>query len=122
MIKVKRVYETPSKDDGLRVLVDRIWPRGLSKRSAHIDIWMREIAPSTKLRTWFGHDPERWKGFCSRYASELEANADAVKRLKTQSKTGTVTLLYGAKDTVHNNAIALRRFLRNGVHRSPPSA
>ncbi len=112
MIKVKRVYDIPSKSDGLRVLVDRIWPRGLSKKSAHIDIWMREIAPSAELRTWFGHDPEKWQGFCSRYIRELKANADAVKRLKRQSKTTTVTLLYGAKDAVHNNAVVLRRYLQ----------
>jgi uncharacterized protein YeaO (DUF488 family) len=110
-IKVKRIYEAPAKGDGLRVLVDRMWPRGMTKEAAAIDTWMRDIAPSTELRKWFGHDPEKWEQFCARYARELEAKADDVARLKAQSRTHVVTLLYGAKDTVHNNAVALKRYL-----------
>jgi uncharacterized protein YeaO (DUF488 family) len=110
-IKVKRIYEAPAKADGLRVLVDRMWPRGMTKEAAAIDTWMRDIAPSPELRKWFGHDPEKWEQFCARYARELEAKADDVARLKAQSRTHVVTLLYGAKDTVHNNAVALKRYL-----------
>jgi uncharacterized protein YeaO (DUF488 family) len=110
-IKVKRIYEAPAKSDGLRVLVDRIWPRGVSKKSAAVDTWMRDIAPSTELRKWFGHDPEKWEQFCARYARELDAKGDEVSRLKAEGRTRVVTLLYGAKDTAHNNAVALKRYL-----------
>jgi len=113
VIKLKRVYEDPSKQDGFRVLVDRIWPRGLSKEAAAVDLWMWDLAPSTELRKWFGHDPVKWKQFCVRYANELDAKADKVVLLKARSKGRTVTLLYAAKDTTHNNAIALKRYLES---------
>ena len=110
MIKLKRVYEDPNEQDGFRVLVDRLWPRGLSKKTAAIDVWMRDIAPSSELRKWFAHDPRRWEQFCARYANELYAKVDKVALLKAHSKAQTVTLLYGAKDTAHNNAVALKRY------------
>jgi uncharacterized protein YeaO (DUF488 family) len=113
MIKLKRVYEEPSEQDGFRVLVDRIWPRGLSKKTAAIDVWMWDIAPSTELRKWFGHDPGKWEQFCVRYANELDAKADKVALLKTRNKARTVTLLYGAKDAAHNNAVALKRYIES---------
>jgi uncharacterized protein YeaO (DUF488 family) len=108
---VKRIYEAPAKADGLRARVDRMWPRGMTKEAAAIDSWMRDIAPSTELRKWFGHDPQKWEQFCARYARELDAKADEIARLRAQSRTHLVTLLYGAKDTVHNNAVALKRYL-----------
>jgi uncharacterized protein YeaO (DUF488 family) len=111
MITVKRVYEDASKQDGLRVLVDRLWPRGLSKEDAAVDLWMREIAPSNELRKSFGHDPSRWEKFCARYARELDAKHDEIAFLKRQSKARAVTLLYGARDAAHNNAVALKRYL-----------
>lgn len=113
VIKVKRIYESPARHDGFRVFVDRIWPRGLSKKVAAIDVWIWDIAPSTALRKWFGHDPGKWEQFCIRYANELDAKADKVAFLKARSEVRTVTLLYGAKDTAHNNAIALKRYLES---------
>lgn len=110
-IKVKRVYDASTKQDGLRVLVDRVWPRGLTKQAAAVDLWLRDLAPSTELRKWFAHDPKKWGQFCARYASELDAKADMVAQLKAQSRTRRVTLLYAAKDTAHNNAVALKRYL-----------
>lgn len=113
-IKVKRIYEPPSRQDGLRVLVDRIWPRGLDKEAAAIDLWMREFAPSTELRKWFAHDPAKWPQFCGRYARELDSNPEAVSHLKAESRKRTVTLLFAAKDEAHNNAVALKRYLESG--------
>lgn len=111
MIKVKRVYEEPEKADGVRVLVDRVWPRGLSKEAAAVDYWLREIAPSAELRKWFGHDPAKWEAFYARYVSELAAGAKDVVFLRARAKKGTVTLVYAAKDEAHNNAVALKRYL-----------
>ncbi|MGH9158459.1 MAG: DUF488 domain-containing protein, partial [Vicinamibacteraceae bacterium] len=103
MLKTKRVYEAPSRSDGLRVLVDRIWPRGLSKDAARVDVWLRDLAPSTALRRWFGHDPVRWMAFKRRYEREITANRDATERLRELLAThATVTLLFGAADTEHN--------------------
>jgi uncharacterized protein YeaO (DUF488 family) len=107
-VQLKRVYDAPAKSDGRRVLVDRIWPRGLTKREAHVDEWLKEIAPSTKLRKWFAHDPARWKEFKKRYAAELDEQRDQVEYLARAAKQRTVTLLFGAKDTEHNNAVALK--------------
>ena len=107
-IKIKRVYEKPGKDDGKRILVDRLWPRGLTKEKASIDLWMKEIAPSTELRKWFGHDPDKWKEFGKRYSEELRKNEEQVSLLKEQLKKGTVTLLYGARDQEHNQALILK--------------
>lgn len=111
MIKVKRVYEPPDRRDGLRVLVDRLWPRGLSKDAAAVDRWMKRIAPSAALRKWFAHDPAKWEAFCARYTGELDRKPGEVAALRAWARTRTVTLVYGAKDTLHNNAVALKRYL-----------
>jgi uncharacterized protein YeaO (DUF488 family) len=111
MFRVKRVYEQPSPEDGLRVLVDRLWPRGLNKQKAGVDLWVKEIAPSHALRTWFGHDPARWKDFQVRYRQELQEHSDALALLKQKSKEGAVTLLFAARDEEHNNALALKSLL-----------
>ena len=111
MIQLKRVYEKPSKNDGWRVLVDRLWPRGLSKERAAVDLWLKDVAPSTELRKWFGHDPAKWKGFQSRYRKELKEKRDALKLLKQKSHKRTVTLLYGARDKEHNEALVLKSVL-----------
>jgi uncharacterized protein YeaO (DUF488 family) len=108
---LKRVYEPPSEADGTRILVDRLWPRGLSKDKAHVDLWLKEIAPSTELRRWFGHAPERWEEFQRRYRAELEANGDAVSELKAALGGGPATLVYGAKDEAHNDAVVLAAYL-----------
>jgi uncharacterized protein YeaO (DUF488 family) len=110
-LKLKRAYETASKADGTRVLVDRLWPRGVSKKAARIDLWLKDIAPSTELRKWFGHDPEKWSQFKKKYFRELDANADAVDQLRKLIRGGTVTLVYGAKDEEHNDAVALKEYL-----------
>ena len=112
-IKVKRAYDPPASSDGLRVLVDRLWPRGLSKERAAVDEWLREVAPSTDLRRWFAHDPARWAEFKRRYSAELEAPAalDTVARLRSLAAEGDITLLYAATDDLHNNAVALREYL-----------
>ncbi len=111
-IHTKRVYDEPAKQDGYRVLVDRMWPRGVAKESAGIDLWLKEIAPSTELRQWFGHRPERWAEFKKRYFRELsgEAASKALDELRA-IKGKTLTLVYAAKDTEHNNAIALLEYL-----------
>ena len=110
-IKIKRVYEQPDKEDGKRILVDRLWPRGLTKEKASVDLWLKEIAPSTELRKWFGHDPDKWKSFRGRYETEIRHNDDLVKVLKDKAKGGTVTLVYGARDQKHNEALVLKQFL-----------
>lgn len=101
----------PSRDDGKRILVDRLWPRGLTKEKASIDLWLKEIAPSTALRKWFDHDPDKWKEFQKRYRKELRDNKELVSLLKEKIKKGTVTLVYGAKDEKHNEAIVLKEWL-----------
>jgi uncharacterized protein YeaO (DUF488 family) len=111
-IKIKRVYEIPDKDDGKRILVDRLWPRGLTKEKASVDIWLKDIAPSTNLRKWFGHDPEKYEEFKSRYFNELLNNKEQVSLLKNEIKKGTVTLVYGAKDETHNEAQVLKDMLK----------
>ncbi|HWP85317.1 MAG TPA: DUF488 domain-containing protein [Terriglobia bacterium] len=110
-IRIRRVYEPPADDDGFRVLVDGLWPRGLSKERAGVDLWLREIAPSAGLRRWFGHDPKRWKEFVRRYRQELRENPEPVKRLRTMAREKAVTLLFAAKDEAHNNAVALQQYL-----------
>lgn len=113
MIKIKRIYEKPAKEDGWRVLVDRLWPRGMKKEAAHIDVWLKDIAPSDSLRKWFGHDPERWGEFQKRYRSELAKEKGLVAELKKMEKQhGTITLLFGAKDEEHNQAVALASLLQ----------
>ena len=110
-IRVKRAYVKPAKSDGFRVLVDRIWPRGISKKEAYIDEWMKEAAPSSELRKWFGHDPEKWKEFKKRYFQELDNGSAPLKQLREKAKTGRVTLVYAARDEDHNNAVALKEYL-----------
>jgi uncharacterized protein YeaO (DUF488 family) len=110
-IRLKRVYEPPSPEDGVRVLVDRLWPRGLRKADAAIDRWMKDIAPSTELRQWFGHDPERWQEFRRRYARELRQHATTIDELHELAQHKTVTLVFGARDEEHNDAVALREVL-----------
>ena len=112
-IKLKRAYELPEKSDGLRILVDRLWPRGVSKSSARIDDWLKEIAPGDALRKWFGHDPAKWTEFRKRYTGELAKRSQAVAQLKQLAGKGTVTLVYGAKDEQHNNAVALKEYLES---------
>ena len=107
-IKIKRVYESPDKEDGIRILVDRLWPRGLTKEKAAVDLWLKEIAPSTELRKWFSHDPAKWKEFQKRYRQEIKSNKEQVSILDEQIKKGVVTLVYGAKDEHHNEALVLK--------------
>ena len=112
-IKTKRVYEDYAAADGFRVLVDHIWPRGVKKEDAHVDLWLKEIAPSGDLRKWFGHDPEKWKEFRQKYFKELDRNPEAIARFRSETKVaGTVTLVYAARDQEHNNAVALKEYLQ----------
>lgn len=110
-IQVKRIYEEPKKSDGYRVLVDRLWPRGVKKNEAAIDLWLKEIAPSDALRKWFNHDPKKWPEFQKRYAKELAHKQELIDVIKKETKLKTVTLLFGAKETEYNNAVALRNFI-----------
>ena len=109
--KLKRVYEAPHKDDGIRILVDRLWPRGLTKKKAKVDLWLKEIAPSTELRKWFGHDPKKWRCFRARYRTELKHHVDQLQLLKNKAKEGTITLMFAAHDQEHNEALVLKDFL-----------
>jgi len=114
MIRAKRAYEPPAAEDGTRFLVDRIWPRGVKKEALDIEGWLKQVAPSDDLRRWFGHDPEKWDEFRERYFAELESKQEALDPLRDAAEQGTVTLVYGAKDTEHNNAVALKAFLEEG--------
>lgn len=122
MVRVKRVYETPSASDGRRILVDRLWPRGLSKQDAAVDEWMKEIAPSTDLRRWFAHDPGRWKEFQRRYRRDLREQGDLVDALVQVGSRGVVTLLFGARDPVHNDAMVLVSVVRARIARATRGA
>ncbi|MBS1754445.1 MAG: DUF488 domain-containing protein [Ferruginibacter sp.] len=110
-LKIKRVYEKPGKEDGTRILVDRLWPRGLTKEKAAVDVWLKEIAPSTELRKWFGHDPKKWKAFIKRYTHELKQHEEQVSVLKEYLGKGVVTMVYAAKDEDHNEALVLKDWL-----------
>ncbi len=110
-LQLKRAYDPPAKTDGVRILVDRLWPRGVSKASAKIDHWLKDIAPSTALRKWFGHDPAKWAEFKKRYRRELKANPQAVAELRKLIRKETATLVYAAKDEEHNHAVALQEYL-----------
>jgi len=112
MIAIKRAYEKVEAADGTRILVDRVWPRGVTKEALHADMWLKEVAPSTALRKWFGHDPDKWKEFQRKYNAELKDNVDAWKPILTASRNKHVTLLYGARDSEHNNAVALQAYLQ----------
>lgn len=108
---IRRVYDAPGNNEGLRILVDGMWPRGISKAGANIDEWLKDIAPSAGLRKWFAHDPDKWPEFLERYSRELDANPEPVERLLEMIRRGPVTLVYAARDTEHNNAVALRAYL-----------
>lgn len=109
---IKRIYDPPAAGDGARVLVDRVWPRGIGKDAARLTLWLKDVAPSTALRKWFGHDPERWREFQTRYRAELKANSAALAPLYELQRRGRVTLLYGARDEEHNQAQVLTEYLR----------
>ena len=120
MIRIKRVYSEPSLEDGVRILIDRIWPRGVSKERARIDTWRKELAPSTALRKWFGHDLARWAGFRERYRKELAESGEieALRELATRSRHETITLMYSAADEEHNQAVVLMEWLEELVSKS----
>jgi uncharacterized protein YeaO (DUF488 family) len=111
VINLKRAYEEPSREDGFRVLVERLWPRGVRKEALALDLWLKDIAPSPELRRWFGHDPARWEEFCRRYWRELTDRSDTVQLLRDKLREGKVTLVYGSRDEQHNAAVALKKFL-----------
>ncbi len=110
-VQIKRIYEPAKASDGFRVLVDRLWPRGISKERAALNLWMKDIAPSAELRRWFGHDPKRWKEFQTRYRAELKEHQSDLAELRAQIRKGTVTLLFGARDVEHNEAVVLEKML-----------
>jgi uncharacterized protein YeaO (DUF488 family) len=110
-VKLKRAYEPPAADDGTRILIDRLWPRGITKERAAIDQWMKDISPSTELRKWFGHDPARWGEFRRRYAQEVRQNADLIDQLRSFARQGAITLVYSARDEKHNDAVELRELI-----------
>jgi len=110
-LKIKRVYDAPSEEDGYRVLVDRVWPRGISKENVKVDVWLRDVAPSDALRKWFAHDPAKWEEFRSRYTRELNSNKEFEKLLDLVRGKETVTLVYSARDTEHNQAVVLKQLL-----------
>jgi uncharacterized protein YeaO (DUF488 family) len=117
-VRLKRAYEPPAADDGIRILVDRLWPRALSKEAVALDQWMKNIAPSTELRRWFGHDPDRWHEFCRRYATEIHDHQDLVEELRARARKGRITLVFSAHDEVHNDAVVLRNvILHDGTNR-----
>jgi uncharacterized protein YeaO (DUF488 family) len=112
MIKIKRIYEPAAEEDGFRILVDRLWPNGIKKEKAKIDLWLKEVAPSDELRKWFSHDPEEWEEFKKKYAKELARKQELLKEIRQiETEKGTVTLLYSARDVEHNNAVALKEVL-----------
>jgi len=111
MIKIKRIYDAPSDDDGIRILVDRLWPRGLSKEKAKVDLWFKEIAPSNELRKWYGHDPKKWTEFRKRYFNDLDMKRELVNQIVQKMKEGHVTLLYSSKEEKINNAAALKEYI-----------
>jgi len=110
-IQLKRAYEKAERGDGTRILVDRLWPRGLTKERAAIDLWLKELAPSTELRKWFGHEPKKWRDFRSRYRTELKQHRDQLQLIKNKAKQGAVTLIYAARDQEHNEAVVLKQLL-----------
>ena len=113
MIKLKRVYEPASPGDGMRILVERLWPRGIKKSALKLDMWFKDIAPSDGLRRWFGHDPKRWEGFRDRYFAELDANPQAWEAIGKAAHRGRVTFVYSSHDTEHNNAVALKDYIED---------
>lgn len=120
-IHTKRIYDAPQPGDGQRILIDRLWPRGRSKSDAKVDLWMKNIAPSTELRRWYGHDPEKWPEFKRRYFAELDANAGGVSELMSLVVTGKITLLFGSREERLNNAAALKEYLEKRFGRGAAS-
>jgi uncharacterized protein YeaO (DUF488 family) len=114
-INIKRVYDPPTDDDGQRILVERLWPRGLTRQKAAVDLWLKDIAPSAELRKWFGHDPAKWEQFKQKYWRELRHNPAAVDALRKQVDSGRITLVYAAHDQQHNGALALKEFLEQAM-------
>ena len=110
-IRLKRAYDEPAQNDGYRILVDRVWPRGISKKESRLDEWLKNIAPSTELRKWFDHDPDKWEQFLERYFRELDEHKQAIDKLITLATNGRLTLVFAAKDRDHNNAIALKKYV-----------
>jgi uncharacterized protein YeaO (DUF488 family) len=121
-VKLKRAYDTAARSDGRRILVDRMWPRGVAREQLRIADWIKDAAPSTALRKWFGHEPARWPEFKRRYFKELDRHPDALAPLVAQSRAGTVTLVFAAKDAEHNNAVALKEYLERRTPRAKPEA
>ena len=117
MIKLKRVYEPASPDDGVRILVERLWPRGIKKDALKLDTWLKDVAPSDGLRRWFGHEPKKWNGFRDRYFAELDANPQTWESVAKAARRGHVTLIYSSRDTEHNNAVALKDYLQDKMRR-----
>lgn len=111
MIKIKRVYDPVLKDDGRRILVDRLWPRGVKKEKARIDEWLKDIAPTDELRKWFSHDPEKWQEFRRRYKKELKDKKELIQKLRAEAKSGKITLLFSARDIEYNNAVVLKEVI-----------
>lgn len=111
-VQMKRAYEPAKRTDGYRVLIDRIWPRGVSKEKAHLDEWAKELAPSSELRRWFGHEPAKFDEFCRRYRAELAPHEEKLRELRRRGRQGTLTLVYSARDTEHNDAVVLAELLR----------
>jgi len=120
-VRIKRAYEPFAEEDGYRVLIDGLWPRGISKERLRADVWMRDLAPSAELRTWFGHDPARWAEFQKRYRKELAAKRELLDELCERAREGTLTLLFSAKDEEHNNAVVVKEVLSRRLERSRPS-
>jgi uncharacterized protein YeaO (DUF488 family) len=113
-VRLKRAYEPPATEDGTRILVDRLWPRAISKEALALDEWMKDIAPSTELRRWFGHDPDRWHEFCRRYAAEVHEHQGLLEELQARARKGRITLVFSARDEMHNDAVALRNLILHG--------
>jgi uncharacterized protein YeaO (DUF488 family) len=118
-VQLKRAYEPPDKKDGTRILVDRLWPRGVSKEEASLDEWIKEIAPSADLRTWFGHEQRRWAEFRKRYRAELAEHSEMLKDLRRRAREGPITLVYSARDEVHNDAVVLRNVILGRADKDP---
>lgn len=120
-IQLKRVYDPASKEDGVRILVERLWPRGIKKDELKMDAWLKDVAPSTELRKWFSHDPEKWEEFQKKYFMELDKNQGALAALVSKLHKGTVTLLYSSKDVEHNNALSLKHYIESKMRKGDHS-
>jgi uncharacterized protein YeaO (DUF488 family) len=118
MLTLKRAYEPASRSDGTRLLVERLWPRGLSKAALRVDAWLKDAGPSTELRQWFNHDPDKWPGFRTRYFRELDSRPEAWRPIVTAARRGAVTLIYSSRDAEHNNAVALKDYLRPKIRKA----